>query len=177
MSPARFTIYERTAPASLPDVPAVEEWLRALFDAGINFHPEDSFGELVFIETGDKCFRPEHAARLDRLMKRAYELCDPCEIAVRIFESRDVAYIVFKHELSATGDGEQFGSIRFALKNQESVKSAIPGWPYEPPCECEPSQGEPGKTCERCGRLNERFVSLAYAQAVAEQHGVDLREE
>lgn len=177
MSPTTFKIDERTAPASLSDVSAVEEWFRALLDAGINFHPEESFGEMVFFETGDKLFRPEDAARLDRMMERAYELCDPCEIAVRVFESRDVAYIVFKHELSATGDGEQFGSIRFVTKSDEAGRSATLGQPYEPPCECESPQGEPGKTCERCGRQNERFVSLAYAQAIAEQHGVDLREE
>lgn len=91
----------------------------------------------------------------------------------------DVAWIVFKHELSATQDGEQFGSIIFVTKGDEqgAGESAILGRPYEPPCMCEQPKGDAGKRCERCGRLNERFVSLAYAEAIAEQHGVDLREE
>ena len=91
----------------------------------------------------------------------------------------DVAFVVFKHELSATEDGEQFGSITFVTKGDEQSagESAVLGQPYEPPCLCEQPLGEPGKTCERCGRLNDRFMSLAYAEAIAEQHGVDLREE
>jgi hypothetical protein len=88
MNATTFSIDERTAPATLADLAAVEDWLRALLDAGINFHPEESFAEMVFFDTGEKCFRPEDAERLDRLMERAYELCDPCEIAVRIFEAR-----------------------------------------------------------------------------------------
>jgi hypothetical protein len=87
MNATTLTIDQRTAPASLRDLAAVEDWLRALLDAGINFHPEESFGELVFVGTGDKCFRPVDANRLDRLMERAYELCDPCEVSVRIIEA------------------------------------------------------------------------------------------
>jgi hypothetical protein len=78
---------EALAPATLPDEAAVEAWLRALLAAGINFHPEESFRELVDLNTGAKCFRAEDANRLDRLMDRAYELCDPCEVAVRVFEA------------------------------------------------------------------------------------------
>ena len=78
---------KRLAPGSLPDVAAVEAWLRALLAAGINFHPEESFGELVDVETGARCFGARDAKRLDRLMDRAYELCDPCEVAVRVLES------------------------------------------------------------------------------------------
>jgi hypothetical protein len=90
----------------------------------------------------------------------------------------DVACIVFKHEWSAVEDGEPFGSIIFVTKGDEqgAGESAVLGRPYEPPCMCVEPQGEPGKTCERCGRPNERFVSLAYAEAIAERHGVDLRE-
>ena len=74
------------APATLADEAAVEAWLRALLAAGINFHPEESFRELVDLKTGAKCFSAEDAIRLDRLMERAYELCDPCEVAVRVLE-------------------------------------------------------------------------------------------
>jgi hypothetical protein len=58
-----------------------------LLDAGFNCHPEESFGELVFVGTGSKCFRPEDAERLDQLMERAYELCDPCELLIRIMDA------------------------------------------------------------------------------------------
>lgn len=80
-------INEALAPATLPDEAAVEAWLRALLAAGINFHPEESFRELVDLRTGAKTFRAEDAKRLDRLMDRAYEVCDPCEVAVRVFEA------------------------------------------------------------------------------------------
>lgn len=74
------------APATLADEAAVEAWLWALLAAGINFHPEESFRELVDFKTGAKCLSAEDASRLDRLMARAYELCDPCEVAVRVLE-------------------------------------------------------------------------------------------
>jgi hypothetical protein len=82
-----LNLNEELAPAALPDEAAVEAWLRALLVAGINFHPEESFRELVDVRTGARCFSAEDARRLDRLMDRAYELCDPCEIAVRVFEA------------------------------------------------------------------------------------------
>jgi hypothetical protein len=77
---------EELAPAVLADEAAVEAWLRALLAGGVNFHPEESFRELVDLKTGAKCFSAEDASRLDRLMERAYELCDPCEVAVRVLE-------------------------------------------------------------------------------------------
>jgi hypothetical protein len=91
----------------------------------------------------------------------------------------DVARIVFKHELSATEEEEQVGSIIFVMKGGQELagRPVFFGQPYEPPCMCEPPQGEPGKACEQCGRQNEQFVSFAYAKAIAEQHGVDLHEE
>jgi hypothetical protein len=78
---------EALAPATLLDEAAVEAWFRGLLAAGINFHPEESFREMVNLNTGAKCFRAEDAIRLDRLMDRAYELCDTCEVAVRVFEA------------------------------------------------------------------------------------------
>lgn len=78
---------EGLAPATLPDEAAVEAWLRALLAAGINFHPEESFRELVDLKTGASCFSAKDASRLDRLMDRAYEVCDPCEVAVRVLEA------------------------------------------------------------------------------------------
>lgn len=84
-----INLNEELAPAALPDEAAVEAWLQALIAAGINFHPEESFGELVFFGTGAPCFSAEDARRLDRLMDRAYELCDPCEVAVRVFKAAE----------------------------------------------------------------------------------------
>lgn len=85
--PVAISLDEELAPAALRDEAAVEAWLRALLAAGINFHPEESFRELVEVETGARCFSAEDARRLDRLMDRAYELCDPCEVAVRVLEA------------------------------------------------------------------------------------------
>lgn len=81
-----ISLDKELAPAILADEAAVEAWLRALLAAEINFHPEESFRELVDFKTGAKCFSAEDAIRLDRLMERAYELCDPCEVAVRVLE-------------------------------------------------------------------------------------------
>lgn len=83
------SLNQELAPVALPDEAAVEVWLRALTAAGINFHPEESFRELVDVRTGARCFSTEDARRLDRLMDRAYELCDPCEVAVRVFEATE----------------------------------------------------------------------------------------
>ncbi|MGE0065817.1 MAG: hypothetical protein AB7T48_00530, partial [Solirubrobacterales bacterium] len=69
---------EELAPSTLPDEAAVEAWLRALLAAGNNFHPEESFRELVDVRTGARSFSAEDARRLDRLMDRAFEHCDPC---------------------------------------------------------------------------------------------------
>ena len=72
------------APARLDDEKDVEEWFRALHAKGINFHPEESFRELVQLKTGVKLFRTEDADRLDDLMDRAADLCEPSEVALRV---------------------------------------------------------------------------------------------
>lgn len=71
-------------PAALNDVSAVEDWFRALLAAGVNFHPDESFAEIVSMKTGDRCFDPQDAERLDRLMDQAHELCDASEVALRV---------------------------------------------------------------------------------------------
>jgi hypothetical protein len=82
------TIDDRLVPRDLRDEADVEAWFRALVDAGLNFHPEESFRQMVDLDTGGACFSAEVADRLDRLMARAYEVCDdPCEVGVRVFQS------------------------------------------------------------------------------------------
>jgi len=82
------TIDDRLAPRDLRDEADVEAWFRALVDAGLNFHPEESFRQMVDLDTGGACFSAEVADRLDRLMARAYEVCeDPCEVGIRVFHS------------------------------------------------------------------------------------------
>lgn len=75
---------ERIAPIDLSTETAVAEWFRALLTRGINFHPEESFAELVNGETGRPLFSAEDAERLDALMGIAYEVCDPCGVALRL---------------------------------------------------------------------------------------------
>lgn len=80
---------ERIAPIDLSTETAVAEWFRALLAAGISFHPEESFAELVNGETGRPLFSAEDAERLDALMGIAYEVCDPCGVALRLVREPD----------------------------------------------------------------------------------------
>jgi hypothetical protein len=89
----------------------------------------------------------------------------------------DLSYVAFKHEYSAD-NGEPLGPIFFVTKADEELtgEAAIFGGPLEK-CECKEPDGEPGERCRRCGKDNERWVTLAYAEAVAHGRGVPLREE
>jgi hypothetical protein len=80
---------EKIAPVGLPAEAAVVEWFRALLARGINFHPEESFAELVNGETGGPLFSAEDAERLDALMGLAYEVCEPCAVALRLVRGTD----------------------------------------------------------------------------------------
>lgn len=80
---------EKIAPIDLSTETAVAEWFRALRARGINFHPEESFTELVNGETGRPLFSAEDAERLDALMGLAYEVCDPCGVALRLVREPD----------------------------------------------------------------------------------------
>jgi hypothetical protein len=82
--PDTMNLDEKIAPIDLSTETAVAEWFRALLARGINFHPEESFTELVNGETGRPLFSAEDAERLDALMGIAYEVCDPCGVALRL---------------------------------------------------------------------------------------------
>lgn len=87
--PATMKLDERIAPIDLSTETAVAEWFRALRAGGINFHPEESFAVLVNGENGQPLFSAEDAERLDALMGLAYEVCDPCGVALRLVQEPD----------------------------------------------------------------------------------------
>lgn len=87
--PDTMKLDEKIAPIDLSTETAVAEWFRALRARGINFHPEESFAELVNGETGRPLFSAEDAERLDALMGVAYEVCDPCGVALRLIQEPD----------------------------------------------------------------------------------------
>ncbi len=82
--PDTMKLDAKIAPIDLSTETAVAEWFRALRARGINFHPEESFAELANGETGRPLFSAEDAERLDALMGIAYEVCDPCGVALRL---------------------------------------------------------------------------------------------
>jgi hypothetical protein len=75
---------DQIAPADLSTESAVDAWFRALGARGVEFHPEETFAELIDTGTGKPTFRLEDAEQLDRRMRLAYEVCDPCAVALRI---------------------------------------------------------------------------------------------
>jgi hypothetical protein len=79
---------EKLAPADLADEADVEEWFRRLVERGINFHPEETFEEMVNLKTGARTFSRKDARRLDELMDRANEICEPSAVALRVFAQR-----------------------------------------------------------------------------------------
>lgn len=87
--PDTMNLDERIAPIDLSTESAVAKWFRALLARGINFHPEESFAELVNGDTGRPLFSAEDAERLDALMGLAYEVCDPCGVALRLVREPD----------------------------------------------------------------------------------------
>jgi len=92
-------------------------------------------------------------------------------------ENSSLSYVAFKHEDEV--DGEPVGSISFVTKADEEATGldALMGRPYGERCECDEPEGEPGKQCSRCGKENERWVTLTHAEKVARREGVMLREE
>jgi hypothetical protein len=88
--PDTMKLDEKIAPIDLSTETAVAEWFRALRARRINFHPEESFAELVNGETGCPLFSAEDAERLDALMGLAYEVCDPCGVALRLIQEPEV---------------------------------------------------------------------------------------
>jgi hypothetical protein len=93
-------------------------------------------------------------------------------------EHSDLSYIAFKDE-GATDDGEPIGPISFVTQADEELTgvAALMGGPRGEKCECAEPQGEPGERCERCGKDNERWVTLTHAEEVARRRRVPLRQE
>ncbi len=75
---------DQIAPDDLSTESAVGAWFRALHARGIEIHPEETFAELIITTTGKPTFRLEDAEQLDQRMALAYEVCDPCAVALRI---------------------------------------------------------------------------------------------
>lgn len=66
----------------------VRAWFEALTEAGISFHPEESFEDVVEFSSGLRSFRPDEARSMDAAMVAAYRLCDdPCEVALAVMGS------------------------------------------------------------------------------------------
>lgn len=82
---------DQIAPADLSTESAVDAWFRALRARGIEIHPEETFAELIDTKTGKPTFRLEDAEQLDRRMGLAYEVCDPCGVALRILMEEEAA--------------------------------------------------------------------------------------
>ena len=92
-------------------------------------------------------------------------------------EHSDLSYIAFKDE-GTTDGGEPIGPVSFVTKADEELTgpAALMGGPREE-CECQEPDCEPGERCRRCGKENERWVTLSHAEEIARRRGVVLREE
>jgi hypothetical protein len=49
----------------------------ALNRASIAFHPDDNFTNYIDLETKEPCFSEKEALRLDELMNKCFEICEP----------------------------------------------------------------------------------------------------
>lgn len=71
-------------PQQINDMNEVRSFLKALYDNGESYHPEDPAADII--GNDDKAlFTKEEADKLDATMTRIYEICDankqdPCEI-------------------------------------------------------------------------------------------------
>lgn len=62
-----------------------------VFDRKINFHPDDSFGGYINVNTGKMSFEPTEANYYDMTMQRCFFICDEYrrdiyEIATRVLQ-------------------------------------------------------------------------------------------
>lgn len=71
----------------------VLRWFATLTEAGLNFHPEDRFSNMVEYRTGQPSMTDEDAKLLDAKMDEAYaeigEDGDVCEVALMAMYARD----------------------------------------------------------------------------------------
>lgn len=76
----------------LNDQDDVLRWFVALTDAGLNFHPEDRFSNMIDYRTGEASMSEEDAEAMDAKMDEAYAVVgdgDVCEIALLASYSRE----------------------------------------------------------------------------------------
>jgi hypothetical protein len=67
----------------------VRRWFRAMRAHGVNFHPEDSFADMVD-NAGVASFTSEEATNMDDAMAKAYDVAgDPCAIALEVLHAGD----------------------------------------------------------------------------------------
>ena len=55
----------------------VSLFFKALNKASLAFHPDDSFTNYIDLETKEPCFSEKEALRLDDLMDKCFEICEP----------------------------------------------------------------------------------------------------
>ncbi len=55
----------------------VSLFFKALNQASLAFHPDDSFTNYIDLETKEPCFSESEAMRLDGLMDKCFEICEP----------------------------------------------------------------------------------------------------
>lgn len=69
---------------------ATREWFDALLDAGMNFHPDERFADMVTLATGEPAFSKRDAADLDAAMDYVCGMdFDPCEVGCEAFAAWD----------------------------------------------------------------------------------------
>ncbi len=58
------------------------DYLAALVEHGMAYHPEDPAGEIIHSDTGRRLFTPEEATAADARMAEVYAVLngDPCEV-------------------------------------------------------------------------------------------------
>lgn len=92
MTDGKITETAVVQPEPLETREDVVSWFHALLDAGISFHPEDTFTEVGHTGDNDEwvaAFSDEDAARMDRAMEKAYAIVgDACEVAIEVIEDR-----------------------------------------------------------------------------------------
>lgn len=62
-----------------------------VFDARINFHPDDSFTDYISYETGEATFSREDALYYDTVMEKCFNVCkesgvDIYDISIEVFD-------------------------------------------------------------------------------------------
>ena len=55
----------------------VNLFFKVLNQASLAFHPDDSFTDYIDLETKQPCFSENEALRLDGLMDKCFEICEP----------------------------------------------------------------------------------------------------